>query len=399
VGSVVEVPGLRGLRPTRLETILAAVLLCLSVVEALFSDEQPAPTPMRLLVAVVLPVAVAFSRAWPEGAAAAVVGVFVLGSLQPSPAGTLGAGFAWLAVAFGVAAWSRQPWPWLLALVVASTMRDVRTTDFESADVVIDWAFAGFTVWIGRNVHRRTAQADALTTRLHLAEVERATQTRDAVARERAVIARELHDIVAHAVSLMVVQAGTARPTARRIDAELADVLETIERAGREALTELRRLLHVLRSTDEPALQPLPDLGRLPALVEGFRRAGVDVRVTLAVPVDVPAGVALCAYRAVQEGLTNALRYAGGSRVDVEVAGDNQVVRVRVHDRGGTAAARELGGGTGLLGLRERVLLCGGRLTAGPDDSGYLLQVTLPMSEAVPLGDTTQYSPDAWERR
>jgi signal transduction histidine kinase len=308
-------------------------------------------------------------------------------------------GFAWLAVAFGVAAWSRQPWPWLLALVVASTMRDVRTTDFESADVVIDWAFAGFTVWIGRTVHRRTAQADALTTRLHLAEVERATQTRDAVARERAVIARELHDIVAHAVSLMVVQAGTARPTARRIDAELADVLETIERAGREALTELRRLLHVLRSTDEPALQPLPDLGRLPALVEGFRRAGVDVRVTLAVPVDVPAGVALCAYRAVQEGLTNALRYAGGSRVDVEVAGDNQVVRVRVHDRGGTAAARELGGGTGLLGLRERVLLCGGRLTAGPDDSGYLLQVTLPMSEAVPLGDTTQYSPDAWERR
>jgi signal transduction histidine kinase len=398
VGSVVEVPALRGLRPTRLETVLAAVLLCLSVAEAVFSDELPAPTAMRLLVAVVMPLAVAFSRAWPEGAAAAMVCVFVLDSLQPSPAGTLGAGFAWLAVAFGVAAWSRQPWPWLLALVVASTMRDVRTTDFESMDVVVDWVFVGFTIWVGRIVHRRTAQADALTTRLQLAEVERATQTREAVARERAVIARELHDIVAHSVSLMVVQAGTARPAARRIDGELADVLETIERAGREALTELRRLLHVLRSTDDPGLQPLPDLSRLPDLVEGFHRAGVDVRATLAAPADVPAGVALCAYRAVQEGLTNAMRYADGARVHVEVAGDKQVLRVRVHDRGGTAAARDLGGGTGLLGLRERVLLCGGHLSAGPDDSGYLLEVALPMSDAGLLGDT-QYSPVDGERR
>lgn len=260
-------------------------------------------------------------------------------------------------------------------------MRDLRTVGYESSDVVIDWAFVGFTVWIGRIVHRRTAQADALVTQLQLADVAREIRTKEAVARERAVIARELHDIVAHSVSLMVVQAGTARPIAHRVDRELADVLETIEHAGREALTELRRLLHVLRAEDEPDLQPLPDLSRLDSLVEGVRSAGVDVQARLAIPVDVPPGIALCAYRTVQEGLTNALRYANGSRVDVDVAGDGRTLLVRVHDRGGTAADTVFGTGTGLVGLRERVLLSGGRLSAGPDGSGYLLEVSLPMSE------------------
>ncbi len=372
---------LRDLQPTRIESVLAAVLLCLALVEALFSDEQPAPTTIRLLAAVVPPVAVAFSRTWPEGAAGVVLCVFVLVSLQQSASGTLGAGFAWLAIAFGLAAWSRQPWPWLVALVVAGTMRDLRTVGDDSSDVVIDWVFIGFTVWIGRIVHRRTVQADQLTARLQLADVEREARTTEAVASERALVARELHDIVAHSVSLMVVQAGTARPIAQRVDRELADVLETIEHTGREALTELRRLLHVLRSEDEPNLQPVPELDQLDDLVDAVRSAGVDVQATLSPPPDVPPGVALCAYRTVQEGLPNAIRYADGSRVDVDVAGDKRTLLVRVHDRGGTSNSRELGTGTGLVGLRERVLLCGGRMSAGPDGSGYLLKVTLPMSD------------------
>jgi signal transduction histidine kinase len=375
------VPNLRALRPTRIESILAAVLLCLALAEALFSDEQPAPTAVRLLAAVIPPIAVAFSRTWPEGAAGAVVGAFALDSLQQSGSGTLGAGFALLAIAFGLAAWSRQPWPWLFALVVAGTMRDLRTVGYDATDVVIDWVFVGFTVWIGRVLHRRTIQSDQLTNRLQLADVEREARTKEAVARERALVARELHDIVAHSVSLMVVQAGTARPIAQRVDHELADVLETIEDTGREALTELRRLLHVLRSEDKPDLQPVPDLSRLDDLIDGVRGAGVDIRATLSPPPDVPPGVALCVYRTVQEGLTNAMRYADGSPVDVDVAGDTRTLRVRVHDRGGTAASAELGTGTGLVGLRERVLLCGGRVSAGPAGSGYLLEVTLPMSD------------------
>ncbi len=357
------------------------VLLLLAVAEALFSDEQPAPTAIRLLAAVVPPLAVAWSRAWPELAAGVVIGVEVLASVQSSESGTLGAGFAWLAIAFGLAAWSRQPWPWLLALVVTGTMRDLRTTGNDATDMVIDWAFVGFTVWIGRIVQRRTAQADVLATQLQLADGARESRTREAVARERAVIARELHDIVAHSVSLMVVQAGTARPMAERVDRELAEVLETIEHAGREALTELRRLLDVLRSEGEPDRQPLPDLGRLDSLVAGFRGAGVNVAAGLTLPANVPPGIALCAYRSVQEGLTNAMRYAHGSRVDVDVSSDRGSLRVRIHDSGGNATADQLGTGTGLVGLRERVLLCGGRMRAGPDGTGYTLEVTLPLSD------------------
>jgi signal transduction histidine kinase len=375
------VTDVRALRPTKIESILATVLLCLALLEALFSDEQPAPTAVRLLAAVVPPVAVAFSRTWPEGAAGALLCVFALDSLQQSASGTLGAGFAWLAIAFGLAAWSRTPWLWLVALVVAATMRDLRTVGDDATDVVIDWVFVGFTIWIGRIVHRRTVQSDQLATRLQLADLERDARTKEAVARERALVARELHDIVAHSVSLMVVQAGTARPIAQRVDRELADVLETIERTGREALTELRRLLHVLRSDEAPDLQPVPDLSRLDDLIDGVRRAGVDVRATLFPPPNVPAGVALCVYRTLQEGLTNAMRYADGSQIDVDVRGDRRTLLVRVHDHGGTASSGELGGGSGLVGLRERVLLCGGHVSAGPDRSGYLLEVTLPMSD------------------
>ena len=380
MSSVREMTG-RALRPTRIESVLAAVLLLLALAEAFLSDEQPVPTVIRLLAAVVPPLAVAWSRTWPELAAGATLGVEILSSVQSSEAGTLGAGLAGLAVVFGLAAWSRHPWPWLLALVVAGTLRGLRITQFGASDVAIDWAFIGFTIWIGRTVHRRTVQADALGTQLQLTEGAREARTKEAVARERAIIARELHDIVAHSVSLMVVQAGTARPIAIRVDNELADVLETIEHAGREALAELRRLLDVLRAEDEPDLQPIPDLSQLDTLVAGFRGAGVDVRARLALPGNVPPGVALCAYRTVQEGLTNAMRYANGSHVEVDVSSDPEALRVRIHDDGGNATAEQLGTGTGLVGLRERVLLCGGRFSAGPEGTGYTLEVTLPMSD------------------
>ena len=157
-----------------------------------------------------------------------------------------------MVLVFALAAWSRQPWPWLVAAVVATTMQDLRTVNFDLSDTVLDWVFIGFVFLMGRMVHRRTAQTDELNNRLRLAELDREARTQEAVSRERTRIARELHDIVAHAVSLMVVQAGTARPHAERLDRELADVLETIEHSGREALIELRRLLHVLRSDDEP---------------------------------------------------------------------------------------------------------------------------------------------------
>jgi len=367
--------------------VLGAVLLFLSLTEMLFSDEQPPPNLIRVISAVVPPVLVAFSRNYPRTGAGILVVVFALASVQPSESGTLGAGFAWMAVAFSLGAWSRRPWPWVAALLLAGVVRDLRTVNWDLADLLIDVAFLGFAVAAGRVVHRRSMHAEALTSRLRFADDERESRTQEAVARERAVIARELHDIVAHSVSLMVVQAGTARPVAERVDRELAAVLENIERSGREALIELRRLLGVLRADDEPDLQPVPDLGRLDDLVDSVRRAGLEVDATLDLPDGVPAGVALCAYRTVQEGLTNAMRYAEGSSVEVTVAGDQRTLLVRVQDHGGAPASGRLGTGTGLVGLRERVLLCGGHMVAGPKGPGYLLAVTLPMADEALLVD------------
>jgi signal transduction histidine kinase len=371
----------RGFRPTPIESGLGAVLLCLSVVEMLFSDEQPTPNVVSVIAAVVPPVLVAFSRTAPEAVMGVAIVVSVVDSLEASVSGTFGAGVAGMVLVFALAAWSRQPWPWLVAAVVATTMQDLRTVNFDLSDVLIDWVFIGFVVLIGRMVHRRAAQAGELDNRLRLAELDRDARTRDAVSRERARIARELHDIVAHAVSLMVVQAGTARPRAERHDRELADVLGTIEHSGREALMELRRLLHVLRSDDEPDLQPVPDLARLGELVDGVRRTGLEVRTSFDIPSGVPPGVALCAYRVVQEGLTNAVRYANTSLVDVAVWDNDGALSVEVQDHGGSAAAEAIGAGTGLVGLRERVLLCGGQLEAGSAGPGYLLRATLPLHD------------------
>lgn len=379
--------GWSGVRPTRVESGLAAFLLCLSVLEMLFSDEQPTPDAIRVISAVVPPVLVAFSRSSPRLAAAGMAGVFLLGSVRPSESGTLGVGFSWMALAFALGAWTPRPWPWVAGLVLTSVLSDLRSVDRDLADLLVDVAFLAFALAAGRVVHRRAMQAAALSSRLSLADADRASRMNDAVARERAVIARELHDIVAHSVSLMVVQAGTARPVAEHADPELAAVLENIERSGREALTELRRLLGVLRSDDEPDLQSVPDLDRLDELVQSVRRAGVEVDASLDLPDRVPAGVALCAYRAVQEGLTNAMRYAVGSSVAVTVAGDQQLLMVRVQDDGGSAASGRIGTGTGLVGLRERVLLCGGHMMAGPSGPGYLLEVTLPMADRALLDD------------
>ena len=370
------------------------VLLCVALTEAVFSDEQPAPTFVRLLAAGVPPIAVAFSRIWPEAAGGAVVAVFLVGSLESSPSGTLGAGLAWLAVVFAVAAWSRQPWPWLLTLVLAGTMRDLRTTEFEASNVVVDWAFFAFAAGVGNLVRRRTTNAEMLAAQLEITAAEREARTTQAVSNERAAIARELHDVVAHAVSLMVVQAGTARPMAQQVNQELAGVLETIETTGRGALTELRGLLQVIRDTDQTELAPPPDLNRLDELVQGIRRAGVDVRSTLAFSADVPTGIGLCAYRTVQEGLTNAMRHADGSPVDLEVISDPSTLRVRVHTRGGAGRKPAPGTGTGLIGLRERVLLSGGRLTAGPDATGYLLEVALPLTADPNATDDPASPPD-----
>ena len=218
--------------------------------------------------------------------------------------------------------------------------------------------------------------------RLSLAERERDVAAREAVVEERARIARELHDVIAHHVSTMVVQAGAERRMLEPDQEETREVLGTIERVGRGALTEMRRMVSMLRQVEDDDLAPQPTLADVPALVEQMRAAGVPVELhTIGEPLEVATGIGLSAYRIVQEALTNALKHSHGAAAVVEVTYGIDSLEIVVRDDGrGARAADVEGAGVGLVGMRERVALYGGQFQAGPEDTGgYSVRVQLPV--------------------
>jgi signal transduction histidine kinase len=226
----------------------------------------------------------------------------------------------------------------------------------------------------------------AAVVRASQAERERDAAARVAVAEERARIARELHDIVAHAVSVMVLQVGAVRHKLPDTLAEDRDALRGVERAGRSALAEMRRLLAVMRRAgDRPELTPQPGLDRLDSLVNEIRRAGLPVELHLdGEPFPLPRGIDLSAYRIVQEGLTNALKHARANHAEVTVQYTPNELRIEVRDNGHGAVASD-GQGHGLIGIRERVNLYGGEMTSGTaNGGGFLLTTRLPLAQDRP---------------
>ncbi|MFI9008562.1 sensor histidine kinase [Actinosynnema sp. NPDC053489] len=244
----------------------------------------------------------------------------------------------------------------------------------------------GFSWAMGEFVGARRAYNRELEQRLKLLETERDQQARIAVGEERSRIARELHDVVAHAVSVMVVQADGAG-YAIRSNPDLAEAaVRTIADTGRQALTELRRLLGVLRSEDQSGTQwvPQPDAGDLHELTENCRAAGLPVRLETAGDLSaLPAGLGLGVYRIVQEALTNTLKHAGaGATATVRVAQAGDRVEVEVADDGfGTPHDLvAVSGGNGLIGMRERAGVLGGTLEAGPNPGGgWRVRAVLPL--------------------
>ena len=202
---------------------------------------------------------------------------------------------------------------------------------------------------------------------------------------ERARIARDLHDVVAHHVSAIAVQAESARLTTEGLPDEGRAHFEAIGQTARDALTEMRRLLGVLRedAQAEATRDPQPSLARLNELVETARGAGTPVTLTLEGAVTtLPPGVDLCAYRILQEALTNVRRHAPGAAVDVELEYTSDTLRVRVRDYGLGTVAPDLDG-HGLLGMRERAIMVGGTLSAGPaEGGGFAVEALLPIPES-----------------
>jgi signal transduction histidine kinase len=234
---------------------------------------------------------------------------------------------------------------------------------------------------VGFALRERNQQTEAAEERALRAERERESAARVAVAEERARMARELHDVVAHAVSVMVLQVGAVR---RRVPeaSEEGEVLRNVEQAGRTALAEMRRVLGVLRQGDDQIeLAPTPGLDDLQTLATDVRAAGLDVRLHVnGEPVTLPRSLDLSAYRIVQEGLTNALKHSGGRRADVTVEYAADRVRLEVRDDGPGGLAQKDGFGHGLIGIGERVKAYGGDMSAFVATSGgFVLRASLPL--------------------
>jgi signal transduction histidine kinase len=241
--------------------------------------------------------------------------------------------------------------------------------------------------WVaGFALRAREEQAEAAEVRAVQAEGERETAARIAVAEERARIARELHDVVAHAVSVMVLQVGAVRHKLPESLTEDRDALRSVERAGRTALAEMRRLLGAMRREgDEVEFVPQPGLDELNALLDEVGRAGLPARLHVdGEPYPLPRGVDLSAYRIVQEGLTNALKHARASDADVTVRYRPDEIEIEVRDNGEGGATND-GLGHGLVGVRERVKIYGGKMSAGKaPEGGFVLSTRLPIVDEEP---------------
>jgi signal transduction histidine kinase len=212
--------------------------------------------------------------------------------------------------------------------------------------------------------------------------LDRELATREATVAERGRIARELHDVVAHHMSVMVVQAGAARAVGEADPAAAAEALRRVEESGRAGLAEMRRLLGLVDGDDRGEREPQPGLARLDELLDAMRATGLPVEAVVeGTPRPLPPGVDLSAYRVVQEALTNSLKHAGGARARVVLRYEPDALDLEIADDGpGPVAETAFPGGRGLIGMRQRVQLCGGAFAAGPaDGGGFVVRARLPI--------------------
>ncbi|XZZ48291.1 sensor histidine kinase [Microbulbifer sp. SSSA007] len=273
-----------------------------------------------------------------------------------------------------------------LVFVAIDQSLPVKPTAAGTVTVMLVWA-----LWyIGRRLRFRGEYLRLLEERAKYLERERNAESERAVAAERTRIAREMHDVVAHQVSLMTVQAGAARAISRNNPQAASEAMVSVEAAGRQAMTEMRHLLGVLRPTSgDTALTPQPGLNDLPVLIEKVRQVLTEVDYeTHGTLENVPTSVALTAYRIVQESLTNVIKHVGAAaRVQVSLRLDHDTLVIHVGDDGNTTGDRPMvettidgqpGGGHGIAGMRERAELLGGHLHAGVVDGGFEVYAQLP---------------------
>lgn len=274
----------------------------------------------------------------------------------------------------------------VLAPAYALTVIGVVRSDQQPPDItdVVFIAAIAFPPYIFGRVMRTLAERSArLAEQAELLARLQATVRADAIAAERARIARELHDVLAHSISAMVVQASAGQELVRTDPDRAATAMRQVAETGRRALAETGRLLSLVRDRDdELGLDPDPGLARLDELVDQFRRSGLDVQLDVDGAIDaVPAGIDLSAYRIVQEALTNALKYATDRAARLRISADGAALRIEVDNRGRPGPST--GGGLGLVGMAERVSVYGGTLQHDfTRDGRFTLSAVLPLETA-----------------
>jgi signal transduction histidine kinase len=372
-----------------LDWLLAATLAALALVEIWVGGSWGGPRGLATATALLQTLALGARQRAPLS----VLGLVVAGSLVSfayAPASSdqdsivqlvvlLIACYSTGAHAAGTAAVVGGTGVFALATAIAVTDPD---PGLALGDIVFFVVLLGTPWAAGVGIRRRRASEGKLERRAAVLEGDREQRAREAVAEERARIARELHDVVAHGVSVMTLQ---AQGGARMLDSEPEEsrrAFAAIEETGRRSLVEMRRLLGMLRrDDDELPLAPQPSLTELDALVDDVRLAGLPVEVVReGEPTDLPSGVDLSAFRIVQEALTNALKHAGPTEATVVVRYGEHELELEVADSGVGVAGIDADSGHGLVGMRERVSVFGGDLEAGArPEGGYLLRVRLPL--------------------
>jgi signal transduction histidine kinase len=368
--------------------LLVGALAVAAILDLILSPGAPSTSLWFAIPAVaVLMLPLLTRRRFPFGAPAAywilaAALSFVDGVLIPSIESLFPVGLASAAL-LGNLRDAKQAWTGLAIVLAGITTVVYNIPGIATAELILLPVDFGIAWAAGFALRMRGEQAEAAEIRAARAEQEREAAARVAVAEERARIARELHDIVAHSVSIMVLQVGAIRHKLPEVLAEDKDALQGVERTGRGALAEMRRLLGAMRRDGEGVeLAPHPGVDRLDALLEVVGRAGLPVQLHVdGNPFPLPRAIDLSAYRIVQEGLTNALKHAHASHAEVTFRYGSDELRIEVRDNGeGTSTSDGLG--HGLVGIRERVKIYGGEMSAGAaPEGGFVLGARLPLED------------------
>jgi signal transduction histidine kinase len=375
--------------PWGTDSLLALFLTFISMGSVIFTGNSHHVRSIAVLDAILVPITtlpLALRRYRPLAVLAITVGaetvLLLFAARVPAPVGVIVA-------LYTVASRCERPvsvraggWA-LLAIVVGVIVQYGE----HSGRIVPELAVFAIAWVIGDNIRTRRAYLAELEARAARLEREREERDARAVAEERARIARELHDVIAHNVSVMVVQASAGEQVFDEDPARARESLSAVGSTGRAALAELRRLLGVIRAEDDrqgrASYAPQPGIENVDELVRQVRETGLAVELSvIGRPRELPEAVGLCAYRIVQEALTNTLKHAGASKASVSVRYVADALELRVSDDGrGASGVNGEGGGHGLIGMRERVALFGGELAVEPRGGGYAIRARLPLEE------------------